>query len=336
MSDYSSIDRFLHYLVLNSRPIQNVLWDVERFIFDNKVKPTHGVYVLGMPRAGTTAVMKAVYGSGRFASLKYNDMPFAVCPNLWATITKFHQKQTISKERSHLDGVTIDYSSPESFEGIFWSLIQPQPKDRSSLDRSVISEEEISSLKAFHRVVCRRYRKNRYLAKNNNAILNFDQLSKELQDYLFLVMYRCPVTQSQSLLRQHTLLQSATKFSLDYMGWLQHFEFGPDHLPFIFNNNKTPAGDRNDIQYWVDRWSDCYEFVADCLEAQGFNNVILLRFEDLMQDNQVWKKLCALLDIEVVDSGIASKTHTVYEGSERADLTRALKILARLEKLKFQ
>ena len=120
------------------------------------------------------------------------------------------------------------------------------------------------------------------------------------------------------------------------MGWLQHFEFGPDHLPFIFNNNKTPAGDRNNIQYWVDRWSDCYEFVADCLEAQGFNNVILLRFEDLMQDNQVWKKLCALLDIEVVDSGIASKTHTVYEGSERADLTRALKILARLEKLKFQ
>ena len=70
-----------------------------------------------MPRAGTTAVMKAVYGSGKFASLKYNDMPFAVCPNLWASITKFHQKQTISKERSHLDGVTIDYSSPESFEG---------------------------------------------------------------------------------------------------------------------------------------------------------------------------------------------------------------------------
>ena len=193
MSDYSSIDRFLHYLVLNSRPIQNVLWDVERFIFDNKVKPTHGVYVLGMPRAGTTAVMKAVYGSGKFASLKYNDMPFAVCPNLWASITKFHQKQTISKERSHLDGVTIDYSSPESFEGIFWSLIQPQPKGRSSLDRSVISEEEISSLKAFHRVVCRRYRKNRYLAKNNNAILNFDQLSKELQDYLFLVIIGAPL-----------------------------------------------------------------------------------------------------------------------------------------------
>ena len=39
------------------------------------------VFVSGLARSGTTALLNALYQSGTFASLSYDDMPFILAPN---------------------------------------------------------------------------------------------------------------------------------------------------------------------------------------------------------------------------------------------------------------
>ena len=88
--DYSFLSKILHHLALGSNFIPEMLHDIELAIFKNKLKfdnlKSH-VFVSGLPRSGTTILMRTLYETKRFASLTYRDMPFVVLPNLWSKIS---------------------------------------------------------------------------------------------------------------------------------------------------------------------------------------------------------------------------------------------------------
>ena len=119
MQNYSFLQIYLHHFILKNKNLKKSLFYLENFIFKNKkeIKDNKHIFILGMPRSGTTALLNFFYESNEFASLTYNDMPFAMAPNFGS----FFPKKKIKKiERKHGDGIEIDNYSPEALDEIFF------------------------------------------------------------------------------------------------------------------------------------------------------------------------------------------------------------------------
>ena len=67
-----------------------MLHDVESAILKNKLKLDNlkpHIFICGLPRSGTTILMRSLYETKKFASLTYRDMPLLLSPNLWNKIS---------------------------------------------------------------------------------------------------------------------------------------------------------------------------------------------------------------------------------------------------------
>ena len=73
----------------------------------------------GLPRSGTTILMKSLYETGKFASLTYRDMPFYFMSKYMEEYIKENKKKEKSKIRIHADDIEIDIDSPEALEEVF-------------------------------------------------------------------------------------------------------------------------------------------------------------------------------------------------------------------------
>ena len=80
-ADHPFADRCLHRLALGWKAVPDIAFDLERARFGAHAPPCEPLYVLGLARAGTTALMRALHESGQFSSLTYADMPFVTAPN---------------------------------------------------------------------------------------------------------------------------------------------------------------------------------------------------------------------------------------------------------------
>ena len=86
--NYNLFIRLFHKLVLGSNNIQKTLFDLEKFFFVSKDQNINikSLFITGLARSGTTILLNTLYDTGKFGSLKYSDMPFVVCPNIWSKI----------------------------------------------------------------------------------------------------------------------------------------------------------------------------------------------------------------------------------------------------------
>jgi hypothetical protein len=298
MVDYTRIDRFLHQIALGSNAVVEVSFDLENHLF-SAAPPRHdAIYVTGLARAGTTTLMRGLYQSGEFSSLTYDDMPFVLAPNLWQKISRIQQKKRISKERAHGDGIYVDFDSPEALEEVFWRVHCGSLYIRDEhLCTHKVDPETVLALKRYQNNVCYKYGKPRYLAKNNNHILRILSLAEALPDTRFLILFRDPVSQARSLLKQHNKFIDADTFTRCYMTWLAHHEFGATHRPFQFFEHGKLNADASDLQYWIDRWTDAYAYLLDVLE-ENLPNLIPVSYEKLCNEPDYWGWLCYRLNIQ--------------------------------------
>lgn len=280
---YSFLDRTLHRIALGGSGIPNVLLDIEMSRFGPS-SPSEGlgphIIICGLARAGTTVLARDIYATGEFGSLTYRDMPFVMAPNSFSGLSK---SATIDKkERSHGDGLMVDLDSPEALDEVFWRLKAGQ--DYIQNDRLVPhspTDEQIAAYSDFQRLVLLKTGKQRYLAKSNNSCLRLQHLAKRLPDTLFLVPFRSPWHQCQSLIRQQHKFTGGTQFQRDYMIWLVHHEFGDTHKPFVFEG--VPSGQPDQIDYWRQIWIATYLTMADI--ADRYENVVLVSYNDLCTDH---------------------------------------------------
>ena len=116
--NYNLISRIFHRITLQSNMLQNVFFDLEKFLFldKNSKIQTKSLFITGLARSGSTILLNNLYDTGYFASLKYSDMPFILCPNLWHKINIFNFKKDLKQIRAHNDGIEFNYTSPEAFE----------------------------------------------------------------------------------------------------------------------------------------------------------------------------------------------------------------------------
>ncbi len=335
MSYYSKIDRLLHHLALKHPFVGELIFDLEKTIFsESRDKIQRAIYVTGLARAGTTALMRSLYATGQFASLTYNDMPFVLAPNLWAKISSTNKKQRVMQERAHGDGIQVDFDAPEAFEEVFWKLhCGSSYIDGEALRPHSIDPETIRQLLIYQGLVCKRHGRTRYLAKNNNHILRLASVAAQTKETTYyLVAFRHPIAQARSLLGQHIRFKEAEKFTQKYMTWLAHHEFGATHKPFQFNVNAPAVGAPDEFDYWLQRWVDAYAYLLLLLEQQD-SNLIPVSYERLCTEPEHWIEICRKVDIPENQSFFQNEKTPEFPKKTSALVDSALAIYWKLDRL---
>lgn len=310
MSDYSFSEKLLHQVALGSNIIKQMSFDFEKLINRGKVKnDADPVFINGLARSGTTILMRTFNDTGHFRSLNYRDMPFVLMPSVWKTISQLSHQNMEETERSHGDGIFVNYDSPEAFEEIFWlTFCETEYVFKDRLTPHSVSNEIIEQFKTFINhilsVSCDFLENNpRYLSKNNNNILRLSGIRKAFPSALIIIPFRDPLQQAISLLNQHLLFSKqhqTDKFSCNYMNWLGHFEFGENHKPFCFSDqNSRPSNyETNDINYWLETWIKTYRFLLETAD----DDMNFIAFEALCKSpeiilDQLFKKVGVDFDV---------------------------------------
>jgi hypothetical protein len=332
--DYSVLDRALHRVVLGSATMGEMLADLDGSVGGKAAETRDPLFVTSLARAGTTVLMRALHGSGQFASLTYADMPMVMAPNLWAKLTGKAKTERVARERAHGDGVMVDFDAPEALEEVFWrtrcggDYIRPD-----ALVPHVPDAETLAAYRRYQDRVCHRYGKPRYLAKNNNMMLRLLPVARAMPDARFLVPVRDPLAQALSLKSQHARFAGSDGFTRSYMTWLVHHEFGADQRPFRLPGQPVPEGDRGHVDYWLTEWLACYGYLAARLDeaaAEGLTGIRPVIYERLGRDPGLWQDIAGFAGIEAgadpgfrpadppegdggADPGLLARARAVYD-----------------------
>lgn len=300
LPDYSYLDRCLHWLALEPSVVRRLTFDLERQFalakpsqtFIGAVKATNladgSVYVCGLARSGTTILLRILDQIDSFRSLTYREMPFVLAPNLWGQISQSSHINPTTSERSHGDGITVNFDSPESFEEVFWRTFGKRQIDNRSYGMHEPTADTIKAFSDYRSLVANPYirrlgaitKQKRYLSKNNNNLLRLGALSQDPSATILLV-YRNPFDTARSLHRQHLsfcTLQKDNPFVLTYMNWLGHYEFGLNHLPFSFALSEMDGLLMpSDINYWLDYWIVVHRYIL----SQPISNLHLVNHDEM-------------------------------------------------------
>ena len=274
--NYLFLEKYLHKFVFNSNMMQSILYDLEKSFFLKKKQNNSNkhLFILGLPRSGTTALLNLFYDGGQFASLTYKDMPFILAPNLWSKLNK-KPKKLAYFERSHKDGIKLNIESPEAFEEVFWKhIFKNSYISEKFLIQHNISNKEITEFNNFINLVLRLREQDTYLSKNNNNVLRLDSLSELLKSSFFIIMFRNPLNQAISLLNQHKKFiktQNEDIFVKEYMNFLGHYEFGQNQKRIVFNKNYKHNNIMN-LEYWLELWLDVYSYLLKKSRARADEN----------------------------------------------------------------
>jgi len=276
--------------------------------------------------------MRKFHATGRYRSLTYRDMPFVLAPNLWRRLSLISRRDIESSERAHGDSLLVDADSPESLDEVFWRVfagdeylesdrLTPHAPDAELVEKYVRYVNAILSASDS--------RLDRYLSKNNNNILRLDTIHQAFPKALILIPFREPLQQAHSLLRQHlrfSTLQAKRKFTLAYMTWLGHHEFGLDHRPMQFAGAAPNPYAADTLDYWLHVWCETYSW----LEHSKPKPALFVCYEDLCNRPETWMQLVELADISAAhevgdplklsnrpldadfDGGLGDRAATIY------------------------
>lgn len=262
------------------------MFDIEKYLFlkkDHELSDNH-IFIAGLARSGTTILLNAIYQSGQFGSLTYDDMPFILAPNCWAKIRPrtSHDK---SQERAHGDNLKISVNSPEAFEEVFWKTFSEDSIDLNEFFKKFVS------------LILIKTNKNRYLSKNNQNIRRLNLIGEIFPRSKILILFRSPLHQALSLFNQHNrfvILQEEDKFIRNYMLWIGHKEFGLDYKMIHTNELKYP--NEKDFNHWLEQWYLNYKFILKL--SENSEEFYLISYESLCGNPQVWLNIKDLLGIE--------------------------------------
>lgn len=277
---YSWLDQVLHKVAFKGIGVQKELADLEDRLFVERlenISTEKPVFITSLPRAGTTLLLEVLSAVSTFASHTYRDMPFVLCPILGEKITKIFRKEANLRARAHADGISIGYDSPEALEEVLWMAFW---KEKYSSEKIELWSEDDrqAEFEQFFRshmrkiIAVRSLTANghesarRYISKNNANIARLTLLPVLFPDCRIVIPIRNPWDHIRSLRNQHkrfTAIHATDPFSLLYMDWLGHFEFGERLRPINFNNwlVRSKELDPSHEEFWFTYWVETYEAI---------------------------------------------------------------------------
>ena len=270
MQNYNFIEKFLHDFVLKNKIVNKSLFEIEKFFFlrKKKIEYQKHIFISGLPRSGSTALLNFIYSFKKHGSLTYRNMPFLLSPNISKIFSK--QNNILKKVRLHKDGLSSDLNSPEAFDEVFFNN-----------DYGYVKKE----LKNYIQLILLSENKSNYLNKNNLNFRRINLIQQILPSSIFLIPVREPLQHAYSLLTQHlnfSKLQKQDYFIRRYMNYLGHNEFGLDHIPW---NKPINYHNFNDLNYWIEQWTLFYEEIYRKYKFNSNCNFIL--YERLTDTNYI-------------------------------------------------
>jgi hypothetical protein len=275
-TDYTFSSKLLHHIVMDNSIVKEMAFDIDCFLTKmQKAQPKviSPVYIAGLARAGTTILLEALYSTGAFTTLTYRDMPLVTAPYLWSKITKEKKiTEEAKKERAHGDNLYVNYDSPEAFEEVFWlTFSNAAYVNEDHLEVQDVDDELVEKYKKYVGNIIARHGTGgsvRYLAKNNNNLMRIDTIKSAFPDAIVIVPFRNPINHAKSLQIQHQrFLKRHAKdpFSLKYMNWLGHYEFGASMKPIKLQQNALPVyeAEPTKLDYWLRYWKCVYEYLIE-------------------------------------------------------------------------
>ncbi len=286
-SDYNFYSKLLHKIALQTNGIAEISFDLDNILKkrSDKVFSDKHIFITGLARSGTTILLQYLYDTGLFTSLTYLNMPFVLMPRIWGKAVSTSSAER--KERAHKDGIMIGLDSPEAFEEVFWRVFCGDRYIKNDLLKTHRINKSVL-------VKFKKYLENilssdtdtahtRYLSKNNNNILRLTDLQTAMPNAQFIIPFRDPLQHAISLLNQHihfSKIQQQDKFSLNYMNWLGHFEFGLNQKSFLFNDTdlfeRLKEYDKTDINFWLLNWKNYYQYANKI----SIDNLFFFNYEE--------------------------------------------------------
>jgi len=337
-SGYGLLERLLHRLALQSASIAEMSFELDQKTVRTDpagIRNQRHVFVSGMARAGTTVLMRRFHNTGRYRSLTYRDMPFVLAPNLWQRLTVLSKHDMEHVERAHGDKLLVNIDSPESLDEVFWRIFTGQEYINNKIltpykpAAKIINKfvHYVNAILSTHSPRC-----NRYLSKNNNNILRLGSIHQAFPNALILIPFREPQQHAHSLLRQHgrfSELQTESEFTLSYMNWLCHHEFGLDQRPILPKEVAAPPYPTDTLDYWLQLWCETYSW----LEHSKPEAALFVCYEDLCVHNANWDRLAELADISAeneTDISFESSNKSIDFNADQQIADRAAAIYERL------
>tara|TARA_R110002049_G_scaffold77408_1_gene197972 strand:+ start:128 stop:1144 length:1017 start_codon:yes stop_codon:yes gene_type:complete len=313
MSSYSKSEKILHKLYLSNYFLSKSSLELEEIIFGHKAKNIEikeYVFITGLARSGTTALMNKIFGTNEYASLQYSNMPILLSPNLWNKKLKI-----AAHERAHKDGIIIDGNSPEEFDEYFWKAFMKDSYIKDGLLPHIVEEEIVNKYLTYISLICLSKQKQKYISKNNNNILRLSTLKKINNSKIF-ILFREPISHASSLMKLHRSFsdsQLEDPFVLDYFNYLGHHEFGLNHKPFLLTENFIGSRTQytlEDINYWLILWINYYEYVLDNFD----DSYMLISFESLVDEpDSVFEYVSKNLQVKPFANSIKKHKPMIYE-----------------------
>lgn len=322
MNNYSWLQQKLHKLALSSQFMREMAFDVESSVISTSESIDNHVFVSGLARSGTTILLNALYKSKEFSSLSYNDMPFVLAPNLWSKLSLSKADNELV-ERAHGDGIKVSSKSPEAFEEVFWMTFDDDEND---------SKEKF---KNYVQLINQRYKKNRYLSKNNQNIRRVELISNTFPKSKILIPFRNAIQHAYSLLNQHHRFiknSKNDKFVSNYMQWIGHTEFGPNYIPI--HNKNLCFEDNLNINHWIEQWYLTYQ---NCYETfKNKDNIYFICYEQLCNSEEYWLDILQILNIKEKYNFIFKESHKdISLNMDYGICNKALSLYEDLSKIKF-
>ncbi len=168
VEDYSSLDKFLHYLFVGNGGMAKFQFRCECLLHrrSTELAPRQHIYVSGLARSGSTSLMQYLGQLPDFVSLSYRNMPLIFMPRSGPRLIS--QREGEEKERSHKDGMKHSLSTYEALEEPFWLHWAGTDFVRTDhLAAHDITEEVHAKYRKYRTLVAR---DKTYLSKNNNAL----------------------------------------------------------------------------------------------------------------------------------------------------------------------
>jgi hypothetical protein len=196
------------------------------------------------------------------------------------------------------------YRTIEALEEYFFKVfLKDSYISNESLEKHELDERVYLEYRNYQKLICPKNQDSNYLAKNNNLILRYKSLRSFNQDFKIVMVFRNPLSHAYSLLTQHNRfcdMHEADPFSLEYMNWLGHHEFGSNHK--MFNLELMDLRKRYDsfsINYWIAVWISYYTNIQTLLEDP---NLLLIDYSDLCsRPTQLLSTLGGLLHMELAE-----------------------------------
>ena len=255
------------------------------------------IYILGLPRAGTTISAQMLSEHPDVTTHRYSDFVLPYTPYWW---NSFFPKLPIKAlrspvERVNRDRLQVTRDSSEGVEEMIWQRFFHHLHDSrrcNVLDESTLNSDFENFFKDHIRKLLLVRGRSRYVSKNNPSVMRMRYLRRIFPDARFLLYIRNPIDHAASVLKQDRLFTDLARDDqrMIRMNKMNGFhEFGPNYEPVNVGNDAMIQeicrcrDEGRMVRARALQWSSVFGFIIEQLknDPELARAVCVVRYEEL-------------------------------------------------------